>query len=67
METTILTSGQNIHYKHLAPLLMFNVFQLIELNMFPGELRFILFSYLLIFKFSIFLYKSMQLHLNIIY
>ena len=39
------------------PLLMLNVFQLIELNKFPGELRFIIFSYLLIFKFSIFKYK----------
>ena len=36
---------------------MLNVFQLIELNKFPEELRFILFSYLLLFKFSIFKYK----------
>ena len=53
METTIWTSGTKTF--NTNPTL--NVFQLIELNMFPGELRFILFSYLVIFKFSIFQYK----------
>ena len=50
MGTTILTLGTKT-FNTNPTFLMLDVFQLIELNIFPGELRFIVFSYLVIFKF----------------
>ena len=53
IETTILTPGTNTN----PTFLIVNIFHLIELNMVPRELRFILFGYLIIFKFSFLKYK----------